>query len=630
MCGLSGFVDFKRNSTQGILEAMQQTLLHRGPDDKGKIFIAQDTFQIGLAHTRLSILDTSPLGHQPMTFRQFTIVLNGEIYNFKEIREELFKLGHSFTSNSDTEVVLNAYAAWGKNCVNKFIGMFAFVIYDAELQQLSICRDRVGVKPLFYYWHDGLFLFASELKAFHSHPGFRKEINQEALALYLQHGYVPGPKCIFDHAFKLEPAYWLVFDFKKKLIKKDCYWSIDAVFQQPLLNISYSDAKQQLESLLQSACNYRMVADVPVGIFLSGGFDSTLVTALLQKESNQRLKTFTIGFPDGIDEAPYAKQIAEHLGTDHTSYNCTETDAKAIIPELAYYYDEPCADISAIPTILVSRMAHQQVTVALSADGGDELFAGYDGFKQHIELIKRVRKVPFPYISGEILERLTAVIPAKNVSLRKKAYGLSKVLQSPQEGQYDALIKWLTGIPKEYSQSFLKVKQSDNSLNSMTAVISKLSDERNSLLVNGFGSTLSDMLLVKVDRATMSAGLEGREPLLDHRLIEFAGQLPYEFKHDGILSKKIVRDIVYQYVPQSIMDRKKIGFDLPLFKWLRNDLAYLIDEVLNEAVVRQEDLLDWKQISIMIRQFRENDLKYDAILWRLINFRMWSQRWMKE
>ncbi|MCF6359283.1 MAG: asparagine synthase (glutamine-hydrolyzing) [Cyclobacteriaceae bacterium] len=608
---------------------MRQTLTHRGPDVQNSVWYENPKQVLGLGHTRLSILDTSSLGDQPMIFAYFSIVLNGEVYNFQEIKEELLKLGHSFISNSDTEVVLHAFAEWGTECVHRFVGMFAFVIYDQKQKKLYLCRDRVGVKPLFYYWHLGIFLFTSELKAFHEHDGFEKKINKEALPLYLKHGFVPEPKSIFDNVYKLESGHWLTFDLEKQTLSKSQYWNIEDFYKQPILNISYEDAKVEMEDLLKSACQYRMVSDVPVGVFLSGGFDSTLVTALLQKKSSSRLKTFTIGFPDGENEAPFAKEIAEYIGTEHTSLDCTEAEAKSIIPDLAYYYDEPCADISTIPTILVSKLAKQKVTVALSADGGDELFAGYDGFKISIDQLNRIRKIPLPKILGVFLSIFSKLILYRNVSLKKKIEGISAVLRSKKPQQFETLLKNSSGMPSFYLKKFLKKNYEFDTNVSLKDKLENINDERNIQLLKSFTGSLKDLLLVKVDRATMSESLEGREPLLDHRLIEYAAQLPYEFKQDGIKSKRILKDIVYKYVPQSLMDRPKIGFDLPIFKWLKNDLSFLIDEYLSEESLKKTDCFDVDEVLQTVDDFKDGTLQYNDIIWRLLHFQMWYEKWVK-
>lgn len=629
MCGIAGFIDFNSSTDIAALKRMQESLTHRGPDDRGEILHQEGNCCIGLAQTRLSIIDISPLGHQPMIFQNLSIVLNGEIYNYREIKKELSLQGHHFQSTSDTEVVLHAFAEWGMSCVQKFIGMFAFVIYDAKSKKLYACRDRVGVKPFFYYRTTELFLFASELKAFHEHKSFEKKIDLQSVGLYLHYGYVPGPQSIFKNVFKLEPGSWLIFDTQTNNSISKLYWNIDEVFQKPIRNLSYTDAQSELETLISSACAYRMVSDVPVGIFLSGGFDSTLVTALLQKDSTRKLKTFTIGFPDGVNEAPYAKEIASYIGTDHCSYDCSEADAKAIIPDLAFYYDEPMADISAIPTMLVSKLARREVTVALSADGGDELFAGYTGYRDYISRLALMRKVPFPHLSGNVLRGASWLIPKEFVQLRRKMQGTAAVLCAEKNLQPKILTKHSSDMPLSFVNDLLT-----DEVFFEHPIFSRdwgnIEDERNAFLYYSFNSSLKDYLLVKVDRAAMSVALEGREPLLDHRLIEFACQLPFDFKYDGISLKRIIRDITFKYVPKDLLDRPKNGFDLPIYKWLRGELSYLLDDLLSDNKFFETVGINREEVADRIKKFKKKELVYQDIIWRLIVLKLWFDRWINE
>ncbi|NQV74416.1 MAG: asparagine synthase (glutamine-hydrolyzing), partial [Bacteroidetes bacterium] len=394
MCGISGFVDFKKQLDKESLKGMVHSTTHRGPDDSGCEFYSNQAEHIGLGHNRLAIIDLTAAGHQPMHFDDLSIVFNGEIYNFGEIKDELTKAGHSFKSHSDTEVILHAYKEWGNSCVDRFIGMFAFAIYDRGCSSIILFRDRAGVKPLYYYWNNDLFLFGSELKSFSKIGNFIKEIDFDAVNLFMDYGYVPAPFSIFKNCMKLYPGHILILDLSGKNYTISKYWDVADYYRLPKLKISYEEAKTKLESLLISAFNYRMISDVPVGVFLSGGFDSTAVAAILQKGRKEKIKTFTIGFQEGNNEAPYAKDIASYLGTDHTEYYCSIREAQDILPLLPYYYDEPFADSSAIPTILVSRIAKKEVTVSLSADGGDEIFAGYIYYRSFVKTADLLLKIP--------------------------------------------------------------------------------------------------------------------------------------------------------------------------------------------------------------------------------------------
>ncbi|MEL6944065.1 MAG: asparagine synthase (glutamine-hydrolyzing), partial [Bacteroidota bacterium] len=376
MCRINGILDFKNNalaSLESITTAMRDTMTYGGPDDAG-IFVDQN---VALGHRRLSILDLSSAGHQPMLWQNYAIVYNGEIYNFKEIRAALEKQGYHFETNTDTEVILKGFHYWGKEVVKRFRGMFAFAIWDKVERKLLLCRDRVGVKPLYWYWKDGLFLFASELKAFHEHPDFDKSLNHDAIALYLQQGYIHAPHSVFQYAHKLKGGQFLEIDDHQE-IKISTYWDAEELYKNSMVDIRPEEKiEEELEQLLAESFQLRMVADVPVGMFLSGGIDSSLVTSMIQHHSNQQVKTFTIGFHDQErNEAHHAKEVAEHIGTDHTELYCTEKDFLEILPAFNTFYDEPFGDSSGIPTYLVSKLAREQVTVSLSADGGDELFGG--------------------------------------------------------------------------------------------------------------------------------------------------------------------------------------------------------------------------------------------------------------
>ena len=385
MCGIAGFCDFKNTLSEEVLSNMTRTLAHRGPDSEGYKVINESNFRLGLGHRRLSILDLSEKGNQPFVRHGISIVFNGEIYNFKEIRQELTQIGYTFDSDTDTEVIIAAYKAWGMDSIKKFIGMFAYALYDQALSALFLVKDRVGVKPLYYYFDNQTFLFASELKAFHQNPAFKKEIDYDALALYLQYSYIPTPYCIFKNTHKIRPGHYLKFNLANKSFQEIKYWDVNDAYNHPKLSISFEEAVEETDRLLTSAFNYRMVADVPVGVFLSGGYDSSAVTSILQKNRTEKIKTFTIGFHEAkFNEATEAKKIAEYLATDHTEYYCTAQDAINVFHQLPSVYDEPFADNSVVPTILVSQLARKSVTVALSGDGGDEIFAGYNKFSQSI------------------------------------------------------------------------------------------------------------------------------------------------------------------------------------------------------------------------------------------------------
>jgi len=641
MCGISGFIDFKKKSDIDILQSMTNTLHHRGPDGSGFELIEHSNAQIGFGHRRLSIIDLTEHGKQPMQFEHLWICFNGEVYNYAEIKKELTGLGHSFSGNSDTEVIIHSFAEWGEKCIDRFIGMFAFVIYDSKTGTVFCVRDRAGVKPFFYYYQDGLFLFSSELKSFHQHPRFKKELNKSSVAAFMQYGNVPTPHCIFNNCFKLKPGHSITFSLLEKNLSDSIfpdiqhqYWNVYDAYNKPKLTIDFETAKIETEALLSSACNYRMVSDVPVGVFLSGGYDSTAVTALLQKDRTEKLKTFTISVPDiGLNEAEYARQTAEFLGTDHTEIECTQKDALDLISDLPFYYDEPFADSSAIPTTLVSIMARKEVTVALSADAGDEVFAGYNRYDYLMRYGKKLQSIPG--FARKTMAELMNMVPAHRIPVLKNKYNfpnryekLKSLLRDPSSEQM------MLSLSQQYTEKQLNELLEFKPENLITAYTSKE-------LLNPYFSPLSymmaidyqtylvDDILQKVDRATMTASLEGREPFLDHRVIEYAAQLPNDFKYHNGIKKHIVREIVHKYIPKEKMDRPKMGFAIPLASWMNNELKDMVNSYINENSIKEQGLFNWEAVNRLKIAFFSGKTEYDFKLWYLLMFQMWYERWMK-
>ena len=628
MCGICGYIDFKLQSDDNVLTKMVSTLHHRGPDDRGCEVYPSDYATVGFGHSRLSILDLSPAGHQPMQYEHLSIILNGEIYNFKEIKNNLLELGHKFISASDTEVALHAFLEWGTASVSKFIGMFAFVVFDRKSLEIMFVRDRAGVKPLFYYWDDGLFLFASELKAFHQHPRFNKKINESAVHQYMDFGFIPSPYCIFENCGKLDPGHILTLSLRKKTFKITKYWDVNDYYRLPRLHIGYDDAKNEVEKLLLSACEYRMVSDVPVGVFLSGGYDSTAVTAMLQSSRTEKLKTFTIGFEEGNNEAPYAKGIAQYIGTDHTEYYCTTKEAQEIIPTLPYFYDEPFADNSAIPTILVSKLARESVTVALSADAGDEIFAGYTYYKTFQDNLAFINRIPdsarktIGFCSGvaSFLE------PSINLKLKNKLDILSTVLKT-ERSHIPQVLHHSYFLLSKKNRVELFNRPCQNQYTAFDNDFSEFSDSLSIALATDYVTYLQNDILTKVDRATMSVSLEGREPFLDHRIIELAAQLPSEYKF-GITQKMILKDIVHKYIPKQLLDRPKTGFLIPINSWLKRDMSYFLEENLNSTRIAESGLFRPESVIRMTKDFYKGKIDNPEIIWKLLQFQMWFKEWM--
>jgi asparagine synthase (glutamine-hydrolysing) len=633
MCGICGLIDFNKNTDQTVLEKMNRTLEHRGPDGTGCRHFKSGNAIVGLGHRRLSIIDLTEGGSQPQSFNSLHITFNGEIYNFAAIKRQLEDKGHKFLSHSDTEVILHAYAEWGGKALQRFIGMFAFVIYDEKNQKLFAARDRAGIKPFFYYWNDGLFLFGSELKALVKHPEFNKEISMDAVAAYLRYGYVPTPHCVYKGCNKLTAGHFLEFDLSCKKIHIEQYWNVYNSYNQPPLKISFPEAVMETEKLLTNAFKYRMVSDVPVGVFLSGGYDSSCVTALLQKNLAEKIKTFTIGMPDlGLDEAPYAKEIASYLGTDHTEFYCTEKEAIEIIPKLPYYYDEPFADNSAIPTMLVSRIAREKVTVALSADGGDEIFAGYSRYDYEHKYGNKLQSIP-PFLRKS-LASIMELIPARNFPVPDRWYyiygryeRLKLIIKNPTEKNI------LESLMQQFNENEIidlfkpEVKRLTTAFDS-TELMNENYSVLASMMAIDYQTYLADAILTKVDRATMSVGLEGREPFLDQRIIEWAAQLPMEYKYNNGNKKRILKEIVHQYIPQKMMDRPKRGFGIPINYWLQRDLKPFVDQFLDEKYIIDQNIFNVQKIHFIKKSFYQGKMEWTTKIWYLLMFQLWHNKWI--
>ncbi len=635
MCGISGFIDFKAQNDKSALESMTDALIHRGPDASGYYFDKPDGYSIGLGHRRLSIIDLSPAGNQPMQFLngRYWIIFNGEIYNFAEIKEVLVGLEHRFETQSDTEVILHAYHEWGAAALQYFIGMFAFVIYDRVKDNLFCCRDRAGVKPFFYYWKDDLFLFGSELKALIANKCFQKEIEINAVGSFMQFGYIPAPHCVFKNTFKLLPAHYLLFDLKTKKMETNKYWNVYDFYNREKLKISIGDAVNETEKVLEKAFRYRMVADVPVGVFLSGGYDSSCLVALLQKNLSGRLKTFTIGFEDEkINEAKYAKEIAAILGTDHQEYYCSETDALKIIPDLPFYFDEPFADNSAIPTILVSKMAREHVTVALSADAGDEIFGGYDRYAWMVKYYNKMHAIPrIARKSGAAILRSIPIdrwpkFRDNNIFL-KKYQKLATILHDPAPQNI------YMGMTEDYNEKernnlFNRKLESVFSAHYNQELKTDQFDPLSYAMVKDYQTYMVDDILQKVDRATMSVSLEGREPFLDQHVIEWAARLPAEYKIYQGQRKYILRQIVHRYIPEKLMDRPKMGFIVPVKNWLNDVLKPLVEKYFSEDYIKKQNIFNVEYVSKIKYSYYITKKEFDYKIWYLLMFQMWYDRWM--
>lgn len=633
MCGIAGFIDFKNSSTTDVLSKMAAAMPHRGPDGQGIYFQQLQHAQLGLGHRRLSIIDLTHAADQPMHYDGLHIIFNGEIYNYNEIRDQLILKGHQFLTHSDTEVILHAWRQWGEKAIEQWHGMFAIALFDERSNELICIRDRAGVKPFYYYWKDDTFLFGSELKSLIAHPAFIKQIDRDAVASYLQYGYIAHPNCIYSNTYKLPAGYLLRLELDSKLVNTVQYWNVYDHYNKPKLQIDLPEAIKETEKILEKAFQYRMVADVPVGVFLSGGYDSTCVTALLQKNSAERIKTFTIGTTDNkLDEAPFAKQIADQLGTDHTEYYCTPKEALDIIPGLPYYYDEPFADSSAIPTMLVSRMARQNVTVALSADAGDEIFAGYNRYDYIFRYGRKINALPRPV-------RQLAVAAMSGISSKRIPYWrnqpnfhsrydkLKNILADPSPSE---LLKNLNQVfnDKEIEELFSDQVTELNTSHNSSELVNMDQDPLAYMMAIDYQTYMVDDILQKVDRATMAVSLEGREPFLDQDIIEWAAQLPSNYKYYNGQKKYILKQIVHKYIPKEMMERPKMGFGIPVDNWLSHELKDLVEEHLSEACLKLHGLFNVEVVRNVVSDFLNGRKEKHLKVWYLLMFQMWYKQWM--
>ncbi|HEY4936235.1 MAG TPA: asparagine synthase (glutamine-hydrolyzing), partial [Puia sp.] len=577
------------------------------------------------------------LGHQPMFDESgnYAIIFNGEVYNFHSIREPLEQAGYRFKSNSDTEVILYALIHYGMKAIDLFIGMFTIAFMDISGEKLYLIRDRAGVKPLYYHTAEGKVLFSSELKSFHQYDFFKKNINHEAVKLFFQYGYIPAPHSIFLNTYKLLPGHFLEINCRNGQYELKKYWDVYDYYNQPKLDISEDEAIRETESLLHSAFNYRMVSDVPVGVFFSGGYDSATLAAILQSDSTQKIKTFTIGFHEKeYNEAPHAKIIAKYLGTDHHEYYCTHAEAASIIPELPYFFDEPFGDASAIPTMLVSRFARSKVTVALSADAGDEIFGGYNRYGYLNKIQKNLKYFP-RFLSGITSKMMNAVDVSKIPYLNGKPGITNRYKMLADVIHTKDVFAHNTILSSKFNKKQIEdIMGSGNALNTHTffdslPYLEEHNDVLSKILGVDFKTYLPDDILVKVDRATMSVSLEGREPFIDHRIIEWVARLPIDLKIRKGNKKYILKKIAEKYIPAEMLNKPKMGFGVPINVWFRKELYDLFNEYLDEKAIKKNDFLDAAYISKLKQNYFENPSEDEAgKIWLPLMFQMWWQRWM--
>lgn len=645
MCGITGFIDFARQTSSdaglAIAEAMAAAIRHRGPDDGGVwCDAAQGVF---LAHRRLSIVDLSVAGHQPMASAsgRYVIVFNGEVYNHGEIRQQL--AGVTWRGNSDTEVMLAAIEQWGlEAALQQFVGMFAFALWDRHAASLTLVRDRFGEKPLYWGQFGSTLLFGSELKAMKQHPAFVGVVNRDALAGYMAYGYLPGEASIYQEVQKLQPGSMRVFQADGSSCEQ-VYWSaVDPALSGRANEFAGDDtaAANHLENLITNSVRQQLLADVPVGAFLSGGVDSSTIVALAQAHSRTPVKTFTIGFEEaGYNEAVYAEQVAKHLGTEHTELYVSHQDALNVIPDLPGLYDEPFADSSQIPTFLVSKLARSRVAVSLSGDAGDELFCGYNRYKLADRLWRRSRQLP-----GVVRQAVAAGLSATPIAawdamgaaarklkpgagipvhLGDKLHKFARVLGMAGDSAslYEALLEQWQGV-----DGLVKGARPVNRLTANAAVWRNDLDMNHRMMLLDTVSYLTDDILVKVDRAAMGVSLESRVPLLDHRIYEFAWQLPMHMKMRDGQGKWLLRQVLYRYVPRELIERPKVGFAVPIGIWLRGPLKNWAADLLDPARLNRQGYLDAARVTKMWDKHQRGQHNWQHPLWCALMFQAWLEK----
>ena len=635
MCGLCGFLNLHRDTNSdtahATLKRMTAQLHHRGPDDSGTWQDADAG--IGLGHTRLSILDLSPEGHQPMHSAdgRFVLVFNGEIYNHQALRQELEEAesGIAWRGHSDTEVLLAAIVHWGlEAALKRSNGMFALALWDRQDKTLQLARDRPGEKPMYYGMAGKTLLFGSELKALRVHPAWQGEIDRDALSLLMRHMYIPAPYSIYRGIAKLPPGTFITFRAAQGLREMPqpvAYWSarhvLEDCWQNPL-QLADSEATDALEALLRDAVGLRMEADVPLGAFLSGGIDSSTVVALMQAQARQPVRTFSIGFrEDGYDEAQYARAVAAHLGTDHTELYVEPEQARAVIPDLPTLYDEPFADSSQIPTFLVSRLARQHVTVALSGDGGDELFGGYTRYALGLNIHRQLQCVPAGLRRplGQLIDLLpTGLLPAHPAGRMEL---LADILKEPRA---ELLYRNLISHWRHPERVVINSRETTTVLND-PAQWPALPDFLHFMMYTDLLSYLPDDVLAKVDRASMGVSLEARVPLLDHRVAEFSWRLPGQQKRRNGEGKWLLKQVLDRHVPRSLIDRPKKGFGVPIDTWLRGPLREWAEELLSERVLREGGYFQPAAVRKRWQEHLEGKKDWSHALWNVLVFGSWVE-----
>jgi asparagine synthase (glutamine-hydrolysing) len=647
MCGLAGYFGKNRPSIdlERDLLNMGKVIEHRGPDDSG-IWHTKNVYSIGLVHRRLSILDLSKAGHQPMTSssKRYVVSYNGEIYNHLELRQLIDKKTdsrHKWRGYSDTETLLACVEVFGvEDTLNRIVGMFAFALWDCKCNSLILARDRMGEKPLYYGLQNDTLLFGSDLKSLKQHPDFQGEINRDAIALLMRYGYIPAPSSIYTGIHKLPPGSYIKFESPRSSTEPKYYWKLSSVISNSNFKNyphGYKYAVQKLDTLLGDSVEGQMMSDVPVGTFLSGGVDSTTITALAQSRSSSQIKTFTIGFDEELyNEAQHAKKIAKYLGTDHTELYVTPKDALNVIQKIPKIYTEPFADPSQIPTFLVSEMTKSHVTVGLSGDAGDEIFAGYNRYTLTDQYWSKLNSVPYsmrrfmsrgiekfsPDQLNKLFLHVQKLLPAKyqQANIGEKLHKASIALKAQTS---DELYRSIVSRWQNPEELVIGTNQHQ------TLVSHLIHPDENDIIHKMMEidtmTYLPDDILCKVDRASMFVGLESRSPFLDHRIVEFAWGLPLEYKIKNGIGKSILRDVLHKYIPKELMNRPKMGFGVPISDWLRGPLKEWANDLLNEDRLRAEGFF---YVDAVREKWLEHQLgvrNWQYQLWPILMFQLWLE-----
>ena len=651
MCGLTGFLQpsgFFAEAGKAAAQATAQAIRHRGPDDEGVWLDAEAGLALG--HRRLSIVDLSPAGHQPMVSAsgRWVIAFNGEIYNHAELRQALQASGAApaWRGHSDTETLLAGFEAWGiEDTLERCVGMFALALWDRTERQLHLMRDRLGEKPLYYGWAGDALVFGSELKALRAHPSWRGEVDRDVLTLFFRHNYIPAPYSIYKGVWKLPPGTWLTVSQdavrRRQLPAPKVYWSVLAAAARARKEpFSQGDAAAlvELERISGQAIALQRISDVPLGAFLSGGVDSSAIVALMQAQSSRPVRTFTIGFAEGgYNEAEYAKAVARHLGTDHTELYVSPEQAQAVIPRLPAIYDEPFSDASQIPTFLVAQLARQHVTVSVSGDAGDELFGGYNRYFLGRDLRRKLMWIPLamrrrlaqavdacpPWLLNALLRPLGALVPYFRVSQPSdKAYKAAEVLASADAV---ALYRRLVSHWDDPASLVLGAREPATLLDELLMRPAVASTFEQWMMMTDTLTYLPDCILAKVDRAAMAVSLETRVPFLDHRLVEFAVSLPLPMKIRDGQGKWLLRQMLYKYVPKTLIERPKMGFGVPIDTWLRGPLRDWAEALLDDARLRREGFLDPAPIRRKWTEHESGARNWQYYLWDALMFQAWLE-----